>query len=364
MLGQRVTAEGAMGDYVIGGIQQIGVGVPDAAEGFRWARQQLGIDIRVFEDRGVADRMLPYTGGRPRERHALLAVSLQGGGGLEIWQFTERRPESAGFAVQVGDLGVLCPRIKARDIPRAFEQLTRRGAVVLGPPGCGPAEELSFFIRDPFGNLYQIVEAQEWFARGRFPTGGVAGCQIGVSSVEKALPLYSNLLGYDLVLSDESGVFADLQGLPGAEQRLRRVLLGHRQPRQGPFSPLLGPSRLELVQALERAPRKIFADRLWGDAGFIHLCFDVQGMEALKQACAAAGHPFTVDSGEGFDMGDSGGRFAYIEDADGTLIEFSEAHRLAVMKKWGWYLDLRRRDPRRPLPRWMLKSLALNRVRD
>jgi catechol 2,3-dioxygenase-like lactoylglutathione lyase family enzyme len=352
-----------MGEYVIGGIQQIGVGVPDAAEGFRWARRQLGLDIRVFEDRGVADRMLPYTGGRPRERYALLAVSLQGGGGLEIWQFIERRPESPGFEVQFGDLGVLCPRIKARSIQRAVEHLGAGGTVVLGPPGRSPAGELSFFIRDPFGNLYQVVEGEGWFAKGRYATGGVAGCQIGVSSVERALPLYSGILGYDAVLSDETGVFADLGSLPGAKQRLRRVLLGHRRPREGPFSPLLGPTRLELVQALERRPRKIFADRLWGDAGFIHLCFDVQGMDGLKDACAAAGHPFTVDSGGGFDMGDSAGRFAYTEDADGTLIEFIEAHRLAIMKKWGWYLDLRRRDPRRPLPRWLLKSLALNRVR-
>jgi len=353
-----------MPEYVIGGIQQIGVGVPDAAEGFRWARRLLGLDIRVFEDRGVADRMLPYTGGRPRERYALLAVSLQGGGGLEIWQYTQRRPQGPAFEVQVGDLGLLCPRIKARSGAQAFEHLRGAGAVVLGPPEPGPSGEISFFIRDLFGNLYQVVEAEGWFSRGRLPTGGVAGCLIGVSSVEKALPLYAGLLGYDEVLSDETGVFADLARLPGGGQKLRRVLLGHRRPREGPFSPLLGPSRLELVQALQREGRRIFAGRMWGDAGFIHLCFDVRGMDALKGACAAAGHPFTVDSGEGFDMGDSGGRFAYVEDADGTLIELIEAHRLAVMKKWGWYFDLHRRDPRRALPRWMLKSLALNRVRD
>jgi len=353
-----------MREYVIGGIQQIGVGVPDAAQSFAWARRALGLDIRVFEERGVAELMLRYTGGEPRGRHALLAVNLQGGGGLEIWESTDRPTQPPAFAVQLGDLGVLCPRIKARSIEQAYDHLRRSGAELLGPALGGPAEERSFYLRDPFGNLLQVTETDDWFHRNGCPTGGVAGCLIGVSSVDKALPLYSGVLGYESVLSDQSGVFPDLAVLPGGSQPVRRVLRGHRCPRNGPFSPLLGASRLELVQALDREPRRIFADRLWGDAGYIHLAFDVQGLEALKRACAQAGHPFTMDSGERFDMGDAAGRFAYCEDADGTLIEFIEAHRLAIVKKWGWYLDLRRRDPRRALPRWLLRSLAFNRVRD
>ena len=51
------------------------------------------------------------------------------------------------------------------------------------------------------------------------------------------------------------------------------------------FGRLLGPSRIELVQALGRTPRRIFAGRFWGDPGFIHVCFDVQGMDALSEAC-------------------------------------------------------------------------------
>ena len=39
---------------------------------------------------------------------------------------------------------------------------------------------------------------------------------------------------------------------------------------------------------------------MWGDWGFIHLCFDVQGMDVLKQECADKGFAFTVDSAETF----------------------------------------------------------------
>jgi hypothetical protein len=36
-----------------------------------------------------------------------------------------------------------------------------------------------------------------------------------------------------------------------------------------------------------------------------------------------------------------------------------------MLKKIGWYLDLRkRRDPAQPLPAWMLRTLRFGRVKD
>jgi len=37
---------------------------------------------------------------------------------------------------------------------------------------------------------------------------------------------------------------------------------------------------------------------------------------------------------------------------------------MPVLKKLGWYLDLRKRPPAKPLPQWMIKALGLSRVRD
>jgi hypothetical protein len=121
---------------------------------------------------------------------------------------------------------------------------------------------------------------------------------------------------------------------------------------------------IELVQARERRARRIFDGRFWGDLGFIHLCFDVTGMDALRAQCEARGFPFTVDSQGSFSMASAAGRFAYLEDPDGMLIELVETHRVPIVKKVGLYLDLRRRDARRPLPDWMLRLLGLGRVRD
>lgn len=187
---------------------------------------------------------------------------------------------------------------------------------------------------------------------------------LGVSDIERARVFYSDVLGCDEVVYDCEGVFSDLDNLPGGQEKVRRVLLGHRRSRTGSFSKLLGSSQVELVQAMERAPKRTFAGRFWGDLGFIHLCFDVTGIEELQGEFAAKGFPVTVDSHASFDMGEAAGRFSYVEDPDGTLVELVETHKIPILKKWGWFLDLRCRRRDKPLPGWMLSFLALGRVRD
>ncbi|HSH51273.1 MAG TPA: hypothetical protein VK982_06085, partial [Bacteroidales bacterium] len=109
--------------------------------------------------------------------------------------------------------------------------------------------------------------------------------------------------------------------------------------------------------------------RYWGDLGFIHLCYDISGMKALRKDCESKGFPFTVDSSEkhnednSFDMGEAAGHFSYIEDPDGTLIEFVETHKIPIMEKFGWYLNLKKRDRKKPLPNWMIKTLRFSKVK-
>ena len=92
-------------------------------------------------------------------------------------------------------------------------------------------------------------------------------------------------------------------------------------------------------------------------------------MKALKDECTAKGFPFTVDSdihptGKPFDMGEAAGHFAYVEDPDGTLIEFVETHKIPITKRFGWYLDLwKRRDVTKPLPDWMLRMVRYMKAR-
>ena len=61
---------------VICGMQQVGVGIPDVIEAWRWYYDNFGFDIKILDDEGVAERMLPYTGNKPQPRRAILAVNL------------------------------------------------------------------------------------------------------------------------------------------------------------------------------------------------------------------------------------------------------------------------------------------------
>ncbi len=349
---------------IISGIQQIGIGVPQVYEAWNWYRKHFGIDIKILDEEGKAEHMLPYTGGKPRRRHAVLAINLQGGGGFEIWQYKCREPQPPDFTPQFGDVGILAARIKCRDVTLSYRRFRQEGIPTPGGLQHDPAGNPFFFAQDPFGNLFQLVNGKEWFYLNGHPTGGVFGATLGVSDLEKACHFYRHVLGYDEVVYHRQGRFEDLQALPGGKGTFRRALLRHTQPREGCFSRLLGPSELELVQCLDRRPRKIFQNRFWGDLGFIHLSFDIRGMDAMRRLCAEKGFPFTVDSRDSFDMGEAAGHFSYVEDPDGNLIEFVETHKVPVLKKFNLYLDLRKRNPRKPLPYWMVRALAFNRVKD
>ena len=350
-----------MENYIISGIQQVGIGVANVHEGFNWYNQKFGMDVPIFEEAAEANLMLPYTGGQPQKRHAILAINLKGGGGFEIWQYTSRVPQPASFVPQLGDLGLYCAKMKTDNIQATYNELKTAGTKIMGEITSTPTGKKHFFVHDPWGNLFEIVEDDVWFGRGLKHTGGPIGMIIGVSDVEKSIQFYKNILGYDQVLFNEEDTFTDLSPLPGGKGKFKRAILTHSEGRKGPFSSMFGKSYIELVEAKEYKPRKIFENRFWGDLGFIHLCFDVKNMEALKNKCASAGHPFTIDGGAGFEMGEAAGHFTYIEDPDGTLIEFVETKKIPIMKKMGWYLDLRQRDPEKPLPNWMLKALRFNR---
>lgn len=360
----------------ISGIQQVGIGVSQVQEAFQWYRLHFGMDVPIFEEAAVAGLMLPYTGGQPQARHAILALNMQGGGGMEIWQYTGRTPVPPAFRPQLGDLGIGIAKIKCRDVWACFHDLRKQGVTMLTNPAPRPDGEEHFYVEDPWGNPFEVVAAHDWFStdsgswlfpggRPRRLTGGIYGAVVGVSDMERSIDFYSKVLGYSTVVYDQTGEFGDWQAVAGSFEHYRRVLLRHPERRKGPFSRLLGDTEIELVQALDRVPRKIFENRFWGDLGYIHLCFDITGMNEMKAHCAALGHPFTVDSSGSFDMGEAAGYFSYIEDPDGTLIEFVETHKIPILKKISWYLDLRgRSNPASPLPLWMLRALGLGRVKE
>ncbi|MFV0520995.1 MAG: VOC family protein [Mangrovibacterium sp.] len=345
------------------GIQQVGIGVNDVKQAWKWYRKAFGMDINIFEDTAVAKLMKHYTNGKECERYAALAMNLEGGGGFEIWEHTGFKAQAPKFDVRLGDTGIFIVKMKCRDVAMAYQYHEQMGCQLLSGIEKDPSGTAHYYLKDPYNNIFEVIHDTSHYKKQKSVTGGVLGVVVGVSDIDKALEVYAGILEYDVVEYDKNDFFDDFSGLPGGEEKYRRVLLKHRE-RSGAFSRLFGATQIELVQALDREPNYIFKDRIWGELGYIHVCFDMTGMNDLEKESAAKGYPFTANSADSFDMGVAAGHFAYISDPDNTPIEFVETHKLPIVEKLGWYMKLQNRDPKKPLPNWMVNTVAWGRIKD
>ena len=339
--------------HYLSGIQQIGIGVADAEKAMHTYKQLFGMDVLIFDDVAKAILMTQYTGNTVYNRRAILTMNLQGGGGIEIWQFLDRTP-SKSLKIELGDLGIYAAIIKSEDIQKSHERLKKTNNISVSSIKPCKSGSSYFWVNDG-ENLFKVLPQKDWFQSGNHDLGGIVGSVIGVSNMEKSLHFYQDILGLETILYDYE--FSE------NNSNYRKVGLQKKATGKGAFNKLLGNVTLELVQNLDKKTNKIYENRFWGDCGFIHLCFDVLDMDALKSHAENHNFKFSVDSNNTFAMDNASGRFCYIEDPDGTLIELVETHKVPIFKKIGWYLDLRKRNKEKPLPNWMIKMLALSKVK-
>lgn len=341
------------------------MGIADVVEAYNWYIKAFGCDIKVVDALGTAERMLPYTGGKPRPRRAVLACNIRGGGGFEVWQPMDNNITFPAEPVKVGDLGISVCKIKATDIKAAYEHIAAtEGAELLTGIMDSPYGKKHFYLNDPYKNIFEVVEDDYVFVDAKgYTTGGTHGVLVGVTDMDKSLDFYKKFLGFDTVIYDGTGVYDDLKNLPGGDGKFRRALITTSSPLEGPLADLYGTAAIELVQAFDRTPSKVFDGRWWGDPGFIQICFDVRNMEGMRERAKAVGHDFVCDGGVDFKMGEADGHFTYVEDPDGTLIELVETFRIPILKKLGIYLNLKNKDSHKKLPRLVVKAMSFLRVK-
>ena len=349
-----------MHDY-IAGIQQIGIGVKNLRESTLFYKDIFGLDVLIFDDTSDAHLMTKYTGGKVYNRQAVLTMNLAGGGGFEIWQYNNREPKKSEAQIKYGDIGICAAKIKCPNITDAHNFLSPQKNLSISRVQTDPVKASHFWVKDYIGNSFNLVQGDQWFKHTNSKTGAVTGAVIGVSNIENSLSFYQNLLGIHEIIFDVTGNYVD--NYEGVKIYCRRVLLRKKVTGYGAFSKLLGAVEIELVQRLDGDAVKIFEDRFWGDCGFIHLCFDVLNMDGLKKHADSLGIKFTVDSHGSFAMDNASGRFCYVEDPDGTLIELVETHKIPILKKLGLYLNLKNRNRQKPLPDWMINLLSLSKVK-
>jgi catechol 2,3-dioxygenase-like lactoylglutathione lyase family enzyme len=343
---------------IITGIQQVGIGVVDANAAKYFYKDLFGMNVLIFDDESEATLMAKYTGDKIHKRQAILSMNLAGGGGFEIWQFTSRTPTPLP-EVHIGDIGIYAIKIKCRNIVTAHTHFSKNTFVKIADIEKDATGSLFFWITDSFNNCFQIVESTDWFNKNDTICGGVCGAVIGVADMDKAIFFYKKILGIeDFVFENTVTINKGMQ-----QKLIKKVLLKKRKNLKGAFTNLLGEVQIELVQVIDSIPQKINQNRFWGDCGFIHLCFDVLNMNVLKENVEAYGFNFTVDSMNTFRMEGASGRFCYIEDPDGTLIELVETHKIPILKKINWYLNLTKRKNNKPLPNWMIKTMGWNKVK-
>jgi hypothetical protein len=169
-------------EQLISGIQQVGIGIPDAGAYFTWFRKTFGFDVKIFDDEAKATLMTRYTGGEVHARRAILAMNMNGGGGAEIWQFTSRKTIYPERAPMFGDLGMNAVKIKCNNVSQAYTELN--GKAICSPLLSTPLNGQTFWITDEFGNTYQVIESANFFKAKTYMMGGVSGAVIGVSNME------------------------------------------------------------------------------------------------------------------------------------------------------------------------------------
>ena len=346
---------------LITGIQQIGIGVQDADTAKKRYKKDFGMNVKVFDDVADAALMTKYTGNEKHRRRAILSLNMAGGGGFEIWQFLSRKAVHSNSEIAFGDTGIFAAKIKSQNIQKSYQYFQAAGNNSLTPISKTNDNRNQFWVKDDFGNWFNILESKEWFKKSNTHCGGVCGAVIGVSNMKNALKFYADVLGINKQVFN---VIDDAINYPTANKnKFHRVLIHKLAGTSGAFAKLLGDIEIELVQDLDETRTPIYKNRFWGDCGFIHLCFDVTYMDLLKIKCEDAGYLFTVDSKNSFPMDVAAGRFCYVEDNDGTLIELVETHKVPVIKKIGLYLNLKNRNSNKPLPPWVISCMAFSKIK-
>lgn len=348
---------------MVNGIQEVAIGVSDAQHAFNWYRKNFGADVVLSKHEGRVPLMQPYTGQIEQSRQSILAINMQGGGGFKVWQYTSRIPEPPIESIQLGDTGIFAVKLRSKDINVAYRYFQKSGVTILTEPVKNVAGVEHFFIRDPYNNIFDIVQDEYCFSKTDSCTGGISGVVIGVKDINESIAFYKTVLGYDHMISKTAGIFDDFESLPGGEHIFKRAILGHKRASTGAFGKLFGPGYVELVEVQSRVAKTIYADRIWGDLGFMHVCYDVSGMTAHQEVCKREGYDFTVDN---HSVTDAAGNIccqsAYGEDPDGSLIKYIEAKKLALLNNL-LKIDLTKRLHEKPLPDWIVKCLRFKRTR-
>jgi len=347
-------------------IQHIGIGVNDHEKSWKFYRDILGFVVPVSKAHSEASRMGSLTDGI-QKRKVVIALNLLGGAVIEIFQFTSKsvRPRPK---IKWGDTGILGFSLKVRDIEKAAKSLKKAGAEILTKPDhmtpSGSLDWKQMFFKDPDGNILSLIQADEMLfslKRRKANIGGIAVTSIGVSNMDRSLHYYKNVLGYSKIIYDWDGTDSNLSSIPGADKKMRRVMLTKPEGSTSLFRYFFKAGMIELIEVKSESQNRIFNNRGWGDQGIFELCFDVNEIgNTFKNLVNNGASPVLEPNIDAFDMGEeTSALFGYVNDPDGLYIEIVEIAGFRIMN--GIKFDLRKRGVNKPLSPFLMKMLRFAR---
>lgn len=302
------------------GLQQVGLGVLDVEVVCHWYAQHLGFTVKAFDDHNPATDMAPFMGGKPRSKRAVLLLHPNGGGGLEIWQYTGRQPTTLNHLAW-GQPGINAVGIACASPEQAAQRLLAHG----GSRPSFPVPQ-AHAVSDPWGNLL-ILQAGNRNA-------GVTSVYLGCRSVSETEAFLT-----------QTGLFASNGSVWHA-----------REPSTGKFGAFLGDFQLHVLSAAaDTSLPHLFHNRYWGDCGWIHWCLDIADLSGLVTHMESQQHAFDVVVDRTFEMGEAHGKWGYLQSPDGTLLECVETLAVPLVPKWGlkWRFGS---QTDRPFPRLLQRA--------
>ncbi|MFC2118641.1 VOC family protein, partial [Bacteroidota bacterium] len=161
----------------------------------------------------------------------------------------------------------------------------------------------------------------------------------------------------DEVIYDWEGKDEGLNKIPGADKKMRRVMLTKPEGSTSLFRYYFEAGMIELVEIKEHIPNQIFAGRGWGDQGIFELCFDVNDIGRTYENLVTSGaKPVLEPNIDAFDMGEeTTALFGYVNDPDNLFVELVEIAGFRISTNFKF--DLRKRGAKKPLSPFLLKML-------
>ena len=166
----------------INGFQHLGVGVKNHEESWKWFRKYFKMDIPFFNAVAEAPLMDVYTHGKTINKRAAMVYNLKGGTAMEVVSpvsFDARPPKEE---TRLGDIGIYIGTFKSSDVEASRELFVKDG-IPVGDITKTPDGNKTFFVKDNNGLTYQVIPGENWFSNMKFPSGGIAGCTVGVLSL-------------------------------------------------------------------------------------------------------------------------------------------------------------------------------------